>query len=522
VTFSEPDPADRRGRLLFSFAFVLLLIGSILPVWRHTFLPLVDLPLHASQVALWRAHDASPDIQRHFTIHLTSPYTLMYVLWRGLCACGLSIPAAGRVLVAAFIVSLPCSFLFYLHTRERPREWALLSFALTYDHSLAFGFLPFYMTMSLFFGALGLFAMWLRRPTPARGVSTAIGGLVLLWGHGVTAGLWGIACGLFALLQGRGLRALGMSVLPLLPTGVLLALWTWILHQEYVVLYTVQGMSFGERVEYLPQFLAGGFTDDANRTAEPVLLIAALAAVLAIAGFLRSRLRRAQWLRPGDDDFDLASLAAAGASFVLYFRLPFHMYGTNWVHGRFAPFGFFLLLAALPRIPWRLARGGILMGATGVAAMLFLQIDSSFAMFDEIIGDAEGLFTSLPNGASMDTPQNSNLHPAGFISPVLDHFSAWAQVWTLGNTRSFVVYRHMLVEESKTDPWPQFSETLTENPPGALAVDRGKGALPENLVFFTATPAGPRLPVVGSTDEYSFQGRTGGLNLYALRKAPTR
>jgi hypothetical protein len=518
VSLGESAPGDQRGKLLLPLVFAVLLAGSILPIVRHSFLPLVDLPLHASQVALWMAHEVSPEIQRHFIVHLTSPYTLMYVLWRGLCACGLSIPTAGRVLVAAFIVALPCSFLFYLRARERPREWVLISFALTYDHSLAFGFLPFYMTMSLFFIALGRFALWLQRPTPVRGVATAVAGLVLLWGHGVTAGLWGIACGLLTLLRGRGMKALAVSVLPLLPTGALLALWTWILHQEYVVLFTVQGMSFTERVANIPQFLVGGFTEDASRTAEPVLLIAVLGALLAIVGFLRSRLRRAHWLEPGVADFDVASFTAGVFSFGLYFKLPFHMYGTNWVHGRFAPFGFFLMLAALPRIPWRLARGGILAGATGIAALVFLQIDASFAQFDEAIGDAQGLFASLPKGSSIDTPQNSNLHLAGFLSPVFDHFAAWAQLWTLGNVRSFVVYRHMLVEESKTDPWPHFSEKLAEDPPGTLAVERGKDALPDYLMFFTETPLGPRLPVAGSSDTYVARGRTGGLNLFSLAR----
>jgi hypothetical protein len=507
-------PSERQHRrtekILFGTVFAALTALAAWPILSSAWLPLVDLPEHASQVALWRAFATDADVQAHYTLHLSSPYSGFYFLWRVLVAMGFGIRSAGNLLVALSVMAVPLGVLALLKSCGRPGTWAVAVFPFVFTKPLAWGMVPFYFTFAFFFFAFAFFARWLAWPRLFSGLTVAVLGLLLLWSHPLTAGFWGLACGLLALLDRIPLRRRLLALLPLLPAGFGLLAYAASRSNHGVVAPDFRAQT----TDWLGAFFLSAYDGTtAEVTARAGLMEIVLAAIV-LAGAAASLLARdrRRW------DGHLPLLAAAAVALLLYLFLPFRMFSTDFVNVRFASIALFLGITALPVVPWRALRVGLLLCIAGIAFSVDIAVHQAYAEFNRDVGDPEALFAKLPRKASVGWPLNASRDLPPFEIVVLDNFAAWAQLQTIGPAPSFTDREHMLVRDATPVPDPRFDVKLAQGADGALVVTSEAGRWPDVLLF--ATPLTPPNSLPGaSRGPYRLIGRSGVLNAYLLEPA---
>lgn len=487
-------------------AFALLAAACAWPVLAVQYVPLVDLPSHAAQVALWRAYADHPELQERYLLQLTSPYVGFYFVWRGLTALGLSIENAGRLMTIACLIGIPAGLMSLLAARGRPRAWALLAFPFVFSWSFAWGFLPFCFAVVTLFPALAAFAHWLRTGRRGAGFAAAILGLVVLWMHGLVVAFWGAACLLLASVEwSPSAPSWKVRLLPLFPTGGLLAAWTFSSFGAHSP--TSFSGTTAQRLGSFFSFVYGGSTELVTTVAGLGRFVVLGAVGCAVWSAMRAAPRRFA------SGFDVGALALAGLALALYLFGPFEFLQAEMVNVRFASLACIFFIAALPFVASERARAAILGSAALVSILVDVSVWTAWRGFNEDIGDARALFASLPSGTSVARPEGAPRNLPPFELRVLDNIGGWHQVYGFGPTKASTRLPQMLVRDRiPTDESPE-ATLVRQN--GALAV-AVQGMPPDVLVFYSRDPIPESLPVVGGGERYRLVGRSGGLDAYVL------
>jgi hypothetical protein len=484
----------------------------VLPLLATRFLPLVDLPRHAHQVALWQAYATDPVVRTHYDIHLISPYAAFYALWRAFTLLGVLLPDAGRLAVAVAIISVPASVWFLLKTRGRPEGWSLLIFPMVYTDSLARGFLPFYLSVSLLIASLAVYTRFLRRPTVLGGVLTFFSRLGVMWGHALAVTLWGLACGLLALIESPDWKRRLVALIPLVPVGVILIGWT-----TPNVGYSGIDWHDGpiERFRKLGPTLFEGFSRRAGTGARISFDVAMAIALLGTVSWWQTR--RAGAKTAPQRGFDAPILAAGLTALLMYFAVPFGIAWTSLLNGRFAAIAYFLLVVSLPPLPWRRLRTALLALLIPVCAFEWTALAQHFRDYDRLLGNGEELFHAVRPRASVVHPNVIDYVEGGLLKPVLSHLPVWAQVNALGPSGAMVGNPQALLHDSPTTPWPRFDALLEQRDGRRWIVKPGEYQLPDYLMFVTAEAPPPQLPTSPPAGTYDLILRSGQVNLFERR-----
>jgi hypothetical protein len=200
--------------------------------WLSDLLPAMDYTQFLVFVRVVRDHadPASPFHGTYTLAHWLMPTVLpIHVTSVVATLCGGSLELAGRVMLSAHAVGMVASTAFLLRTLGRPR-WALvLLFPLIQSRWLVTGgYFVFATSLPLVLLTLALLVRWLRDLRPATGALLAGSLCAVFFWHGigfVIAGL-GIAV-LWFLWRAPSLRARASSVVPMVPSLVLCAVWQW-------------------------------------------------------------------------------------------------------------------------------------------------------------------------------------------------------------------------------------------------------------------------------------------------------
>ena len=326
----EPAPsAADRG---FPPALLICLAAAALPLWAVRYLPMVDLPQHAAQVAIWQAwNDPGLGYAKLYEFNFFTPYLLGYSLARALAAV-MGPFLAIKAVVTLAVLSLPLAAWRALRALDASPWPALLALPLAFGFSFYWGFLNYLIAIPLGLLFLAEVLYYRRRPTPARGALLAGAGIVLFFAHVL---VWGVA-GLLALtllVPGpRTLAALARRLAPLLAPVPLAGAWiTLALRGESQVhLGTTWGPLLA-RLPELPGTLLGGARDPLAAGA-----LVAGSVVLLATGI---RPRRGGGLGP--------ALVVAAAVYLLF---PVFGFGVAMLFQRFAIFLALLVLLTL-RLP---------------------------------------------------------------------------------------------------------------------------------------------------------------------------
>lgn len=410
------------------------------------YLPLIDLPQHASQIASWlRLSDPRYPDGSLFELNFTTPYWVAYGLARALAPL-LGVVPALRLVVVLAIVATAWSVRGLARDLGHSPWLGLLSLPAAVGYSYYFGFVSFLAATPLAISCWRLALRHARQPTWKSGFG--LGGLLLVTFVCHALGLAVALAGTLPLLCERGtLRERLWRLLPVLPAGVLVGSWLpgLIRFGEHGGEYW--GLGY-QRIVSVPGLLVG------LDAADPVgVTIGAL--LLSVCGWLA-------WGRPQRSVFRWAPLVGLMLGYLL---LPLQLRAVGFVYPRLVAF---LIPAALlafePGIrpslqPWapRLA--------AGITAVWLTLFGGRLMLFQEECRDFERVLRDMPEGLAVRPlvfERESRAFPgvAAFL-----HFSAYYQV-EKGGTQGYSFTRNAtsVVRERvpRVHPMPDGAEWLPD------------------------------------------------------------
>ena len=415
----SPGTMTHRLKLLFSLRnsalFAAALLLSVVPIWLTPYLPLVDIPEHAAQVAslheLWNGNSLFTDT---FQINWFTPYLLGDLLLYAVSTV-LPIVTATKLVVSAALMAVP--WLTGLLLREVGGEERLRWLAIPASYSVAFywGFMAFVVAIPMALAYLLLTVRFERSATPRNAVGIALCSVVLFFGHVIALGIGSLLA--LTYLLAKNLRSPRRFVVCALPCAVplpLLALWT---ARIYATESSVQHapLAFAtlhERLVNLFNQLAG-----LDQSAFLVSLLVASTVVLAplVFGYRFSK-RPERWL-----------LLVVGAA--VYFTFPSYAQGAAVLYQRLGVFLIPLWLLvwdppAKPRPALGLVVVIALVSWLGVNTVRFFEFGREARSFDTALHNIE----PGRRVASLLMCNSSQF----FSKPVYWHFPAWYQAVSHG------------------------------------------------------------------------------------------
>ena len=363
-----PRP-DRRQE---TWLFAALIVLHLLPIWLLPFAPTQDGPAHLSMAHALRQYDTSEGLylREYFDRNEEAiPNWFVFFLLSDALRF-LSLPAAEKVLLSAYVILLPLSARYAL--RPRARFLAFLSFPFTYNFLLNMGFYNFCFSLPAFLFSVG---WWLRRRGRLGIAGTAVLALLVLWtyfchpvtlavlvGTLLTLASWKT---LLELRRGSNVRALRWLVPPLVASAPAVVLLLSFLQDRMGG--RVSDMTFAAKARQLASLYSLVSLD--TRLVAISVALSTLLGILAVAALYR-RFRRRRLL-PGDGLL-LACLVLIG----IYFVAPNEMGQGGFVTHRLNLFPFLVLILWLGTFsfpaPLRLAiRSGGMAISLGMLAAMF-------------------------------------------------------------------------------------------------------------------------------------------------------
>jgi hypothetical protein len=393
---AEVDPDAR----VFAACYLALLPFYLWPLLVTRLLPGLDLPFHLSMVdMLSKAGRADSPYDRFYQgAPMLAPYAIHYVaLW--VLGKAMALATAHKIIIAAYVASVPLAAASLLGVCGRSRIPALLAFPLAYNLTLHYGFVSSAMSLPVVLLLLAQLTRLLTQKTfevgdrdwrlAWRWVATALAAFLLFLSH-LQNFLYGVCAGLtFVVFCRTSWRRRALAVAAFLPALGALSWWHVrssfdgdALAQRKTLAYVwsaVKGARLADiarrpladdlldRIYSLPSHALRSFQDGVDTRAARTLLVLVLLyfflglggrAASGEAGRVRPRMVVACWV------------AFAGVLFA-YLALPHHLltFELMTFFPRFAPLAMAMML---PLIPAGLVRfSGELRLLLPVPALLF-------------------------------------------------------------------------------------------------------------------------------------------------------
>ena len=380
-----------------------------------------DLPQHAAQVATWialgRPHYAYAPL---FTLNWLTPYLLGYVLTR-LFALFFSVPVAIKIVVSLSMAALPLSTARLLRSAGGDPRWAMIMAPLGFTMSFYWGFLNFLVATPAAILFLAHAFEYAQAPSRRKGAWLGFFAFFLLLCHAL---ILAFSCAIAAIMI-LGATKSWKRLWPLAMPWPAAVIWIIVTLNRDSTLH--QAVAYQWNWARFSQFsseifgLSVGF--------DRVQFACALG--LCVLPFLMgARVRRSR-------------LLPSAAATLLFFTLPFCVFGTSYIYPRFAVFVIPLALfgleaSSLPRLP-RLGP------ALGLALVLvsMLALTRRFRAYEDEARDFDAVLNAMEPGR---TALSLVYLPgsAAIAAPVFLHFPMWYEA-----TRGGVV------EPSFADGFPQ-------------------------------------------------------------------
>lgn len=397
--------------------FWAVLVLSVVPLWLGPYLPMVDLPQHAAQIAvlreLWGGNTALAEI---FWVNWFTPYLLGYLLLYVL-ALVLPITIASKVIVTLSVVAVPLLTGRLLRVAGADERWRWLAIPCSFGFAFYWGFLSFLVAAPLALLFLTMSVGFAREPTVRLGVWIALFAVFLFFSHVIVLGLASlIALGYVLGVHYKSPRKLLLCALPYTVPLPLIGIWLAI---TYATETRVQNdpVVFGPLSYRLLQLL----TQPAGRevltgsSAAIVLLVTSAVVLLPWLSGARLNRRPERWL----------PFALALAAFLL---APHYVFNAAYFYQRLGLFlvPLWLMIWDPPGVRRGVERWAILVVVLWVVTSIgrfaaFARETQSFANIMATIEPAR-------RTAGMVLGAGSPL----FSLPVYLHFPAWYQATHAG------------------------------------------------------------------------------------------
>ncbi|HYC90135.1 MAG TPA: hypothetical protein VEO54_13050 [Thermoanaerobaculia bacterium] len=379
-------------------AFAVCAIAATVPLLVTPTLPMVDLPEHMAQVAIWKhLHDACHGYAEIYELNFATAYLLGYLVMRAFAAF-VTVSTAAKLTVWLSVILLPLSMRALLRRTGGDVWLSLLGFLLAYGYVFYWGFLNFALAVPL--GILSLALLYDERP---RLVAMSALALFVLASHALLF----VFVAMVTLLV-AAVRRMPRLLVPLVVPALLFAAFVLRLQQAEP---TSQGVfswgrsAFGRLGDFPWLLVANAW--------EPwgVAIFLAIAMAVLVA-WPRITREGARWI---------PLLLAAG----IYLFGPFGAFGSDYLYARFAALvsiGALMVLEA-PRRAVTLSRVLIVMLVLGWMGVL----TGRFHRFGLEVADYDRLIASIPVNRRI---VHFNVEPFSehVPGPVYFHFGALYQV----------------------------------------------------------------------------------------------
>jgi hypothetical protein len=401
-------PADPHGRGYWP-AFMACTALLALPLWSVDYLPAVDLPQHAAQVAALR-HYADPryPFAANLVIDAWTPYLLGYLLALALSFV-VPVHTAVTIVVTAAVLGVPLATRALLRATGGHPWWVFAAFPAALAFSFYKGFFNYVVATPLVLVLLATAAAYARAPDRRRAARIALLALLLAAAHALAFGIGVAVAGVVIAARAPSLRAAALRLTPFLPAAALMAAWLLTVRAaEPTTAAAARWLPSPERLLQLPILAAGG---------EPPALSLFAGALLAAALFLAGA-------RPTRDRVRWLPFAAAA---LLVLLGPRDILGTNYVYPRFGVFLLPFLLFALDRGPIGARQRVGLAALPVLAAAWLVSVEARWLAYGrEVDGLHDVLEAAAPHGRLLYFPVDR--HSAHFASPMFIHAGMWYQV----------------------------------------------------------------------------------------------
>ncbi|MBL9020704.1 MAG: hypothetical protein JNL21_00835 [Myxococcales bacterium] len=394
-------------------------------------MPLLDEPNHLAAITIF--HDlARPgkNLSPYYDAELRLVPYLSYHLLVHLFAFATGVEWANKIVLCAYVLSVPAAALWWTRRTQRGPWLALTTFPLAFSTSWAFGFHPFNVAIGLFLLASASVDALLERSTLGRTLVAGLLSVGCALGHPLAAvALAATTVVLFGVHRPRPARA-ARALLALGPAAALFLCSTlrpsvdWVQPRAGAGGLEVKRLSIDTLLRRLPEHTLDPISGKVDTSVFWAL-------VVCTAGLLLVDLVQAQPIRSPRAQLLHHRAALLGlAMAALYVAIPFEIvrpFAWWWVGLRFAPLAFFFFLLVPSGTMNRLR---IPMNVAGVACafVLPLHVSEKYAEFDARMAPFVRMVESTPEGASILCLRMGPRTDAAVNVTVYDQIGAWVQI----------------------------------------------------------------------------------------------
>lgn len=357
----------------FLWTYAILALCAALPLWIGEYMPLVDLPQHAAQLAIGsHFRDPALDYAKYYRANDYTNQLVAYGLVRVFALVMPLLPAIKLVLTWA-VLGLAGSVALLLASVGTDLWWSLIAFPIAYGVSMYWGLLNYVVALPFGVGLLTLSVRYALQPSRARLWAVLLGANWLFFCHSLVLAYAGVLSVAVIAARAPGLRAKfwGCAALAtILPTTAVW--WSLISTREastaptsFIVAWSA--LRTGDFFAYQVAGLGDSLRDS--------LIGATLFLAPFIAGARPAR-ERWRWL-------------PFGLTLLMFAALPLCALDIDMLYGRVSVFALPTFLFALEPVasrPWRRA------AVTALVALHLASVTYTFKAFDD---EAQPLNTAL-------------------------------------------------------------------------------------------------------------------------------
>jgi hypothetical protein len=390
---------------LFSVALAL----AVAPIWFTGYIPMVDLPQHAAQIAaLHEIRSGNTVFTEIFTTNWFTPYLLGYTLLY-LLSTIFPIQIAAQALVSVAIVSVPLATALLIREVGADPRWRWLAIPGAYSFSFYWGFLSFLVAVPVALMLLRSAIRFDKMPDIRRATALAAFSIALFFCHVIALGFISVvAAAYFLARHPTDFKKAVIRCIPLAAPLPIMAAWAFLTYDSEAVVRNAP-VFFGPLSARLKLLLVqpAGF-DQQSMVA--TLVTVAILLVPVIAGSKPSR--------------DLARWAPFGMGLLLFVVWPRSAFHTAFMFPRLGVF-----IAPLWLVAWDppSARHSKLDTLAMIVVLVWLMANvGRFAAFAREIESFDRVLDRMEPGqraAGLVFDRGTRL----FGGPVHMHMPAWYQ-----------------------------------------------------------------------------------------------
>jgi hypothetical protein len=394
--------------------FLAVLVLALAPLWIARYLPSIDMPQHAAQIAalreIWQGNEA---FTQQFEVNWFTPYLLGYLL---LYAISLVVPiaVATQIVVSLAVLAVPLLTGQLLRAAGADERWKWLAIPCSFSFAFYWGFLSFLVAAPLALLFLTQTIRFVDMPTVKRGVMIALFSIFLFFSHIIVLGFASLVA--LGYVFGRSYRdgkTLVLRALPYTAPLPLIAIWLALAYDSQATVRN-EPVIYGRFLERVMHLLLQPAGHD-GLTLITLLVTATILVLPPLAGSTFSR-RPERWL-------------PLALGLVVFVAAPRYVLATAYFFQRLGIFLVPLWLMAWDpptraerRVDWAAAVIVLLWSFTNIGR--FAAFARETETFREVMAAAE----PGRRVASMVYDKSS----AFFAWPVYLHFPLWYQATQRG------------------------------------------------------------------------------------------